>query len=229
VPFTYPFPRPAVACDIVAFSVRGTELLVLLVQRKDAPFKGHWALPGGFVNENEALERAALRELSEETGLSGIRLEQLGAFGDPSRDPRGHTVSIVHLTFFLTEGKLAPGDDAADAQWHAFRSLALGKTSSSGGAKRVRLAFDHADILARAHARLLKHLEDPVRDPPAFDLLPPRFTLAELRHAYEVISGRTLAPAKFRRQLVERGLVVPASSRPTKKVSEQLYRWNRLR
>lgn len=245
MPYTYRYPRPAVACDVVAFTMRGGELRVLLIQRKDAPFKGMWALPGGFVNENESLERAAARELAEETGMSGARLEQLGAFGDPGRDPRGHTVSVVFLTLLLTEGKVTAGDDASAAEWHAFRSLALDAlppTSSmppppKRGGRRVgirpagpvRLAFDHARILAKAYRRLLRHLEDPVRDPAAFDLVPPRFTLAELRHAYEVIAGRSFTPALFRRLVIDRGLVVPASAKPTKKAAEQLYRWNRLR
>ena len=113
MPFTYPYPRPAVSCDVVVFTMRADDLAVLLVQRRDEPFKGQWALPGGFVNENESLERAAARELSEETGLTGARLEQLGAFGDPGRDPRGHTVTVAYVTFLVAEAKITAGDDAA--------------------------------------------------------------------------------------------------------------------
>lgn len=245
MPYTYPYPRPAVACDVVAFTMRGNDLRVLLIQRKDAPFKGLWALPGGFVNENEPLERAAARELNEETGMSGVRLEQLGAFGDPGRDPRGHTISIVYMTLLLTEGNVTAGDDASAAEWHPFRSLSLravppsasippppkrgGKGAGIKAAGPVRLAFDHAKILTKAYRRLLMHLDDPVRDPAAFDLVPPRFTLAELKHAYEVIVGQKLTPSHFRKLVVDRGLVVPVSSKPTKKAAEQLYRWNRPR
>jgi 8-oxo-dGTP diphosphatase len=234
-----------VACDVVAFAMRADDLRVLLIQRKDAPFKGLWALPGGFVNENESLERAAARELHEETAMSGVRLEQLGAFGDPGRDPRGHTVSVVYMTFLLTEGNIAAGDDASAAGWHAFRSLALDglpPTASMppppkrGGRGRglrprgpVQLAFDHARILGKAYRRLLRHLDDPVRDPAAFDLVPPRFTLAELKHAYEVIVGRALTPSVFRKLVIDRDLVVRATAKPTKKAAEQLYRWNRPR
>lgn len=226
MPYTYPYPRPALACDVAAFAMRGDELFVLLVQRRDAPFKGFWALPGGFVSENEKLERAAARELREETGMTGARLEQLGAFGDPGRDPRGHTVSVVYLTFLQTEANLTAGDDASAAQWHPFRSLAL----EGLAAKRpVRLAFDHALIIAKAYRRLLRHLDDPIRDPAPFDLVPPRFTLAELKHAYKVIVGRALTPAEFRQHVMDRGLVTLASSKPTKKPTEQLYRWNRPR
>lgn len=241
---TYLYPRPAVAADVVAFTMRESDLRVLLIQRKDAPFKGLWALPGGFVNENEPLERAAARELNEETGMSGVRLEQLGAFGDPGRDPRGHTISVVYMTLLLTEGSVTAGDDAALAEWHPFRSLALDglrRSASMVPPKRngrrvgirpsgpIQLAFDHARIVARAYRRLLRHLEDPIRDPPAFDLVPPRFTLAELKHAYEVIVGGKLTPSMFRKLVVDRGLVVPASSKPTKKAAAQLYRWNRIR
>lgn len=245
MPYTYPYPRPAVACDVVAFTMRADDLRVLLIQRRDAPFKGLWALPGGFVNPNEPLSRAASRELQEETGMSGARLEQLGAFGDPGRDPRGHTISVVYMTFLLTEGSVTAGDDASAAEWHPFRSLALGAVAPSAsippppkrGKKRaglapagpIRLAFDHAKIVAKAYRRLLRHLEDPVRDPAAFDLVPSRFTLAELKHAYEVIGGQKLTPTAFRRLVVDRGLVTPVSARPTKKATAQLYRWNRPR
>lgn len=248
VPFTYPFPRPSVTCDVVAFTMRGDDLAVLLIQRKDEPFKGCWALPGGFVNENEALERAAARELEEETGITGLRLEQLGAFGDPGRDPRGHTITIAYVAFLAHEVATVAGDDAADAEWHAFRTLGLGASAPGAPARAsprkpasrtrvrrsvppranepVRLAFDHARIITRAYRRLLRHLDDPVRDD-AFDLVPPRFTLAELRRVYEVILGRRLAPATIKKHLVDRGLVVPVSAKPAARAAMQLYRWNR--
>src|SRR5687767_969986 len=95
--YTYDFPRPMVAVDIILFAWVDSRLLVLLVKRDAAPFRGYWALPGGFVEENEALEQAARRELEEETSLKGIYLEQLYSFGDPGRDPRGHSVSITYI------------------------------------------------------------------------------------------------------------------------------------
>ena len=95
MPYTYEYPRPAVTVDVVLFTIRAGDLAVLMIRRGGAPFKGHWALPGGFVEENESLERAASRELKEETGIEQAALEQLGAFGDPGRDPRGHTVSVA--------------------------------------------------------------------------------------------------------------------------------------
>ena len=127
--FSYPFPRPSVTADVVAFTLRADDLAVLLIRRKEDPFKGCWALPGGFVNENESLERAAARELYEETGLTGVKLEQLGAFGDPGRDPRGHTVTVAFVTFRTTETSITAGDDATEAEWQPLRALDLGDVS----------------------------------------------------------------------------------------------------
>ena len=242
MPFTYQFPRPAVTADVVAFTMRADDIAVLLVQRRDEPFKGRWALPGGFVEDNESLERAAARELDEETGLSGLKLEQLGAFGDPGRDPRGHTVTVAYVAFRMTEPKVTAGDDAAAVAWQPFRSLALDESAVSRsvpppprrrGARRRRdskepvyLAFDHAKIVARAYRRICKHLDDPVRDT-AFDIVPPRFTLTELRRIYEVILGRAISPQTIKRYFVDRGLAIPAATKPKGTRSAQLYRWNR--
>ena len=96
MPYTYEYPRPSVTVDVVLFTLRAGELAVLMIRRGGAPFKGHWALPGGFVEENESLERAASRELQEETGVVQTALDQLGAFGDPgSRSARAHRVRRV--------------------------------------------------------------------------------------------------------------------------------------
>jgi 8-oxo-dGTP diphosphatase len=234
-----------VTCDAVIFTMRADDLVLLLIQRKEDPFKGRWALPGGFVNENESLDRAAARELYEETGLSlsASKLEQLGAFGDPGRDPRGHTITIAWLTFLVTEPKISAGDDAVAAEWHSFRSLDLSlegdelppasssvppppiKKRKKAKAGKVRLAFDHAKIISKAYGRLCHHLDDPLRDR-AFDLMPSRFTLAELRHFYELVSGREIAQRAFNKRLLDYNLVTPATSKPTKKAAEQLYRWH---
>lgn len=107
---------------------------VLLIKRGREPFKNYWAFPGGFVDENESLEIAAARELREETGLRRIRLEQIGAFGDPGRDPRGHTVSIVFGSLLSTRLTVHAADDAIDAAWHPVR-------------RPPPLAFDHRKIL----------------------------------------------------------------------------------
>lgn len=222
--FSYPYPRPAVTCDAVVFTMRNDDLAVLLIQRNGEPFKGHWALPGGFVNDNEALGRAAARELAEETGLTGTRLEQIGAFGDPGRDPRGHTVTIAWATFLVAEAKVTASDDAAKAEFVPVKTLVIEPATTKK--KGIRVAFDHGKIITEAYRRLCRHLDDPVRDR-SFDVLPSRFTIAELQHLYEGILGKTETQRAFKKRLLDRGLVVPAATKPTKKPADQLYRWNR--
>jgi 8-oxo-dGTP diphosphatase len=139
--YCYDYPRPSVTVDVVLFYRDGERIEVLLIKRARAPFKGAWAFPGGFVDQDEPLEHAAARELKEETGLGGMRLEQLGAFGDPGRDPRGHTVSVVFVALLESRAEARGADDADDAQWHS--------------AKRPpRLAFDHKKILRLALDRV---------------------------------------------------------------------------
>jgi 8-oxo-dGTP diphosphatase len=133
-----------VTADAVVFRHDDDQLLrVLLVKRKFDPFKGMWAFPGGFVEDNEELETAALRELKEETGLELIAMQQLGAFGKPGRDPRGRTVSVVYYTFADadTGSDVAGGDDAAEAQWLSVKDI-------------TELAFDHMEILRYAQQQL---------------------------------------------------------------------------
>ena len=134
--YTYAFPRPALTVDIVIVKVTHAGAEILLIQRGHPPFAGAWALPGGFVDENESLDTAARRELQEETGLEQTRLQQLGAFGDPGRDPRGWTVSVAFWA--QVAGDILPraGDDAAAARWWPLNDL-------------PELAFDHAAICAR--------------------------------------------------------------------------------
>lgn len=139
--YTYAYPRPAVTVDTVIVT-REAKPRVLLIRRKHDPFAGAWAIPGGFVDMDETLEAAARRELFEETGVQVKRLEQLHAFGDPGRDPRGRTISIVFLGR-ADAGALQPqaADDAAEVGWHSLH-------------RPPRLAFDHAAILAHVRRRL---------------------------------------------------------------------------
>lgn len=138
-PYCYEHPRPALTVDIVVFREEPRNE-VLLVRRKHPPFEGSWALPGGFVDQDEALDQTARRELMEETGLEAGELEQLGAWGEPGRDPRGHTVSVVYTTVF-GEGETRAGDDAAEVRWFAIEELPA-------------LAFDHSDIVRAAIERI---------------------------------------------------------------------------
>lgn len=143
--YTSDYPIISVTVDVVCLARRDGERQVLLVERGSDPFQGKLAFPGGFVDIDEDLEDAALRELREETSLAapGV-LEQLGAYGRPGRDPRGRTVSIVYLALPDEAAAVRGGDDAADAGWYPITEL----LQDPG-----RLAFDHAEILRDALAR----------------------------------------------------------------------------
>lgn len=139
--FTYEYPRPALTVDVV-LATREAKPRVLLIRRKAEPFAGRWAIPGGFVEEGERLADAARRELQEETSVDGIELEQLYTAGDPGRDPRGWTVSVVYLARVKPdELKPIAADDAAEVKWFALDKLPA-------------LAFDHAMILDRVRSRI---------------------------------------------------------------------------
>lgn len=142
--YTYDYPRPAVTVDLIICASVGDEHKILLIKRGGEPFKSRWAFPGGFVDENEDLIDAAHRELKEETGLHDLELKQLGAFGKPGRDPRGHTISIVFGTVIHETLPALAGDDAADAQWFSLKNLPL-------------LAFDHDEIISTVLSDLLKN------------------------------------------------------------------------
>lgn len=225
MPFTYEYPRPAVTVDVVLFTMQANDLAVLLIRRRLEPFAGAWALPGGFVEENEKLHVAAARELSEETGVRGVPLEQLGAFGDPGRDPRGHTVSVAFLSFALTaQLRVRAGDDAAEAAWFPLKELGLVRGAPRKA--RQRLAFDHALVIDVARQRLQAHLDHPRKSAP-YDLVPPRFTLTELQLVYEAVLGAPIDRRRFRRRMVGRGLVEPvmAKRRTADARVAKLYRW----
>jgi 8-oxo-dGTP diphosphatase len=202
--------------DVVLFTIRAGELAVLMIRRGGAPFKGHWALPGGFVEARERLVDAAARELQEETGVVQTSLEQLGAFGDPGRDPRGHTVSVAFYAFVVAPPTPVAADDAADAKWIALSRL-----------NRSRIAFDHSQIIALAVQRLREQLEDASPPQTRLDLVPQRFTLSELQHVHEAVLGRQLDKRNFRAKLLSQNFVEPvaAAQRTGRHRPAQLYRW----
>ncbi|MCA8955085.1 MAG: NUDIX hydrolase [Planctomycetes bacterium] len=185
--FCYPYPRPAVTVDVAVFTtdpVRpGTipPLRVLLIRRGDDPFAGRWALPGGFVDQDEDLADAARRELIEETGLGVPLGPQLGAYGTPGRDPRGHTVSAVYLAWVAERPAVQAGDDAADARFHDAR-------------RPPGLAFDHRVVLrdAVAHLRSLHGMRD---DEPWLSMLPGTFSLGDAARLRAAALGTELDTA----------------------------------
>ncbi len=189
-PFCYPYPRPAVTVDVILFTFLHDCLQVLLVQRRRQPFRGCWALPGGFVDENEDLQDGARRELQEETGVSDIYLEQLYTFGESGRDPRGHVISVANLALLSADRartlRIQGRDDAADARWWDIYNL-------------PSLAFDHDQILGYALQRLRWKLEWTAL---GFLLLPAEFTLSELQQVYETSLGETLDKRNFRRKML---------------------------
>lgn len=196
--FTYDWPHPAVAVDIALFTVAGElqdlRLQVLLIARKEKPFRGQWALPGGFVRIDEDLPDAARRELAEETGVREVYLEQVAAVGTPDRDTRERVITVVYVGL-VAGGRhpLEPTGDAAEARWFDVARL-------------PPLAFDHAELLAMA----LEHLRRRVGEAPVcFELLPEEFTLSELQALTEAILGRRLDRRNFRRRVLELGFLKP--------------------
>lgn len=195
------FERPLTTVDLVIFTVRDSRLHVLLTQRPDQPgepFPGRWALPGGFVDvdRDDTLEACARRKLKEKTGLDSPYLEQLGSFGNRSRDPRGWSATHVYFALVPSDDtEPRAGGHAADARWHALRDHGV----------REKLAFDHADILAAAIDRLRAKVE--YTSLPAY-LLADEFTLSELQQAYELVLDRRLNKAAFRRRVIDADLIV---------------------
>ncbi len=214
MPYTYEYPRPSLTVDCVVFGLDDEDLKVLLIQRDLAPFKGRWALPGGFVQEDEGLADAARRELREETGLTQVFLEQLFTFGDPGRDPRERVVTVAYYALVnLLDHTVQGATDARDAAWFS--------ASEAQG-----LAFDHDRIVETALARL----KGKVRyQPIGFELLPEKFTLSQLQHLYDTILETSLDKRNFRRKVLATGLLV-ALDEVEKDVAHRaarLYRFDR--
>ena len=136
MPFTYEYQMPYVTVDCLIFNLQSAKE-ILLIRRKNPPFKNEWALPGGFIDMNETLKESAIRELNEETGISGIELHQLDTYGDPGRDPRGRVVSIIFWGIIKNINQVKAGDDAKEAEWFSLDDL-------------PGLAFDHKKIIIAA-------------------------------------------------------------------------------
>ncbi len=192
--YTYEHPHPAVTVDIVVFTVLQRALCVLLIRRGGEPYRGRWALPGGFVDIDEGLEQAARRELREETGVDAATVEQLHAFGDPRRDPRERVISVAHYALVPQSSLEIEADSDAD-EATLFRVDEL-----------PALAFDHDRIVAFARARVASMAADPLL---ALRLVADTFTLPELQAAWECIAGESADRRNFRKRVLGSGQVEP--------------------
>jgi len=176
-----------VSVDAVVFGYEAGKLSILLIQRKYDPFKDQWALPGGFVLENESLENAVSRELVEETGVSINYLEQLYTFGNPGRDPRGHVLSVAYFGLIRPDAfSLLASSDASNAQWFEMEAL-------------PDLAFDHKIIIEQAFLRLQDKI---TYEPLGFELLDTKFAFSDLEQLYTTILGRAIDRRNFRKKFI---------------------------
>jgi 8-oxo-dGTP diphosphatase len=220
------YPRPAVTVDLVVLTVLDADLKVLLVRRAKEPFAGRWALPGGFVRVGpegggESLEEAATRVLDGETGLpSGSSfLAQLAAFGDPDRDPRMRVISIAWYALVRSDlaALVRAGEREAEVGWFSVGAELPGL----GG-----LAFDHDAIVAAAVARVRAEIDDTRI---AFRLVPPTFSIAELRGVHEAVKGAAYDAGNFRRRfqrMLTDGLIEEApGKRHTARRPAAVYRF----
>lgn len=212
--YSYQYPRAALAVDCVVFGLSESDLKVLLIQRKIAPFQLAWALPGGFVRLEETLDAAARRELAEEAGVTDVYLEQLYTFGDLNRDPRERVVTVAYYALAkLSDHRIQAATDAMGVGWYSLDDL-------------PKLAFDHQHIVEMARDRL----RGKVRYAPiGFELLPPRFSLTQLQRLYEIILGTDLDKRNFRKKILSLDLLVETDEveQGVRHRAARLYRFDR--
>ena len=182
--YCYKYPHPSVTTDCVIFGFDGTKLRVLLIERGIEPFKGKWALPGGFLRMDEDAETGALRELKEETGLDAAYIKQFHTFTTPNRDPRERVITIAYYALVRLQ-EVTGGDDAARAEWYALDKVPA-------------LAFDHDQILRMASYELKRQIHF---EPVGFELLPKQFTIKELQSLYESILDVTFDRRNFYKKM----------------------------
>ena len=192
-PYQYKYEHPAVTTDCVIFTYEDWKLKVLLVRRGGEPYKGEWALPGGFLRSDETAKEGAMRELQEETGLVASAIGELGVFSDPKRDPRERVITIAFYAL-VKPSEVEGGDDADEAAWYSIDALPA-------------LAFDHADIINAALERLRRDIHF---EPIGFDLLDEEFTIPDLQRLYEIILGVKFDRRNFQRKILSSGILEEA-------------------
>ncbi len=186
------FESPKVTVDIIVFTIEDNKLKTLLIKRKSSPFKGKWALPGGFLKKDEDIYDAALRELNEETGVKNVYLEQLYTFGEPKRDPRGRVITVAYFALVPRQlMEIKASDDAADAKLFSIVDLPA-------------LAFDHKKILSYVLYRIRSKIQ---YSNIIWSLLPKKFALTEIQKVYEIIWGKLVDKRNFRKKLLSLGLL----------------------
>ncbi len=191
--YSYSHPHPAVSTDVVIFTIQEEELRILLIKRATEPYRDTWALPGGFVEIDEDLEHAAQRELAEETGITGVYLEQLCTFGQPNRDPRERVITVAYYAMApANHTAVSPASDAKDAGWFSWDTLPT-------------LAFDHDEIIKMAMKRLTSKIN---YSSLALQFMPEMFTLRELQRVYEIILGEPLDKRNFRKKILAEGFII---------------------
>lgn len=246
------YERPSVTVDMMVLAMNKcmNGMRILLIQRKNHPYIDCWALAGGFVDMKESAHEAAARELKEETGLSGIYLEQLYTMSKPDRDPRMRVIDIAYMAL-IQEQEAVAGDDAKDARWFDIEFTKdalvlrceevaaeirydLEYTHFRNGvvticnpipklASEDALAFDHAEVILEGLLRLRNKIE---YSDVAFNLVPEEFTLPDLQSVYETILGRSLYKTNFRSKITDR--VEPIGQKGisiTGKKKSELYRY----
>jgi 8-oxo-dGTP diphosphatase len=204
------YPRPSVAVDVVCLTVAHGEVSVLLYERAIAPQKGALALPGGFVQVDEALDAAAARLLRDKAGLEGVYIEQLRTFGEPKRDPRGRVITVAYVAL-LDAARFSSASALkrpVRVPWKGTMGGAV-EIHEEGGRRR-ELFLDHALIIGVAIERLRAQLGD---TPIGFALLPPEFTLRELQEVHEAIRGERVNKDSFRRRLLQTGFLEATGAR----------------
>jgi len=210
--YSYPYPRPAVAVDLILFGIVANTLHVLVGRRAAAPHKGRACLPGTYVRETESAEDACARKIKS-VGLAHSYLEQLYTFSDPKRDPRERVVSIAYFGLVAVPNEVPEGDDKIDKMEWINPAAATGKTWS----------FDHQEILSLALERLRSKIQ---YAPLSSHFLTEEFTLTELALVYSAILGRKVDLSNFRRDLLKQNLVVPVGTRRVRGPTATTYRWN---